>query len=70
MIVGPNKYDRGTEMDKRFGVLCNAVAAIYFRAHWSPDRPVDNEDELWENLRKAAGYAPGYSTQVLGPRRE
>lgn len=43
-----------------------AVDQVYFSAHWSPDRPVPNENELWETLRDAAEIEPGMSTRLVG----
>jgi len=41
-----------------------AVEALYYSAHWSPDRDCDAE-QLWTELRDAAGLTPGNSpTQV------
>lgn len=48
--------------------LRDAVEALYFAAHWSPDRPVD-EKSLWERVRDAAGIKPGQTAERLGPRR-
>lgn len=42
-----------------FARLRAAVSAIYYAAHWSPDRHVDNESALWAELRDAAGLEPG-----------
>lgn len=38
--------------------LRNAVSAVYYAAHWTPDRPVDAA-KLWTDLRDAAGFEPG-----------
>lgn len=39
--------------------LREAVRAIYYAAHWIPDRDVPNADELWTEVRDAAGFTPG-----------
>lgn len=42
--------------------LIEAVGNVYYAAHWSPDRKLDvDAEELWENLRDAAGLPPGFS---------
>ncbi len=41
--------------------LIKAVRAVYFAAHWRPDRTVENEVELWTELRDAAGIEPGHA---------
>jgi hypothetical protein len=38
--------------------LKRAAAALYYAAHWKPDRLVD-EAKLWSDLRDAAGFEPG-----------
>ena len=43
--------------------LKQAVADVYFSAHWTPDRDV-NED-LWSRLRDAAGIKPGQSPKPV-----
>lgn len=48
--------------------LRDAVEALYFAAHWSPDRPVDAAG-LWTRVRDAAGIAPGQTLARLGPPR-
>lgn len=40
--------------------LVNAVKAVYYAAHWTPDRPVD-AGALWTELRDAAELEPGKS---------
>jgi|LauGreDrversion2_5_1035112.scaffolds.fasta_scaffold18011_2 hypothetical protein len=42
-----------------------AARALYLAGYWKCDRPVD-EQSLWENLRDAAGIAPGTATAVFG----
>ena len=39
--------------------IIDAVRDLYYAAHWSPDRPLNNEVELWEELREAAGFTKG-----------
>lgn len=46
------------ELEIKYNKLVNAVKAIYYGAHWTPDRPVD-EAKLWTDLRDAAGFEPG-----------
>lgn len=38
--------------------LLNAVRAVYYSAHWTPDRDVD-AGALWTELRDAAGFEEG-----------
>lgn len=52
-----------------FERLKQAVEALYFSAHWSPDRECDAE-KLWVELRDAAGIAPGQTGEKLGPKRK
>lgn len=56
-------------MEQRYAQLHKAVTKLYFAAHWSPDRECDAE-KIWTELRDAAGFAPGYSTEVLGALRK
>jgi hypothetical protein len=35
-----------------------AIKAVYYAAHWTPDRPCD-ADKLWTDLRDAACLTPG-----------
>lgn len=44
--------------------LLNAVRAVYYSAHWTPDREVDAE-ALWTELRDAAGFEPGKAPEVV-----
>jgi len=44
--------------------LQEAVEAIYYAAHWTHDRPCDAE-QLWTNLRDAAGLKPGMAPKPL-----
>jgi hypothetical protein len=46
------------ELEREHARLIRAVASIYYGAHWTPDRPVD-EASLWTELRDAAGFEPG-----------
>lgn len=61
--------NREATMEQRYLQLHKAVTKLYFAAHWSPDRECDAE-KIWTDLRNAAGFAPGYSTEVLGPPRK
>lgn len=56
---------REQTMERRFGELVNAVAALYYAAHWRPDRECE-ADKLWTRVRDAAGFAPGHAAEVLG----
>jgi hypothetical protein len=38
--------------------LREAAKALYYAAHWTPDRDVDAV-KLWTDLRDAAGFEPG-----------
>ena len=40
--------------------LKDAVRRLYYAAHWTPDRDVD-ERQLWEDVRDAAGFEPGHA---------
>jgi hypothetical protein len=53
---------------RRLSKLTEAVRALYFAAHWHPDREVD-ERALWTAVRDAAGFTPGASSAHLGPDR-
>lgn len=44
--------------------LVEAVARIYFAAHWRPDRRVEGEKELWGELRDAAGFEAGQAPKT------
>ena len=44
--------------------LRNAVRALYYSAHWTPDRPVDVV-KLWTDVRDAAGFPKGNSPKEL-----
>lgn len=50
---------------RKLSALTEAVRALYFAAHWHPDRPVD-ERALWTAVRDAAGFTPGASSAHLG----
>jgi hypothetical protein len=43
----------------------DAITALYFAAHWMPDRECDAA-KLWEAVRDAAGIAPGQTAERLG----
>lgn len=43
--------------------LAEAVRDLYFAAHWTADRPV-NEEMLWTAIREAAGIEPGQSPEM------
>lgn len=45
--------------EKRYAKLQAAVVNIYIAAMWLPDRHVENEADLWEALRDAAGIKEG-----------
>lgn len=55
----------GREPDER---LRAAIEALYFAAHWSPDRECD-AGQMWADLRDAAGIAPGQTATRLGDPR-
>ena len=38
--------------------LLEAVKALYYAAHWTPDRDCDAR-KLWEDVANAAGFIPG-----------
>lgn len=40
--------------------LRDAVARLYYSAHWTPDRECDS-NTLWEDVRNAAEFEPGKS---------
>jgi len=44
--------------------LTEAVHRLYYAAHWTPDRPVD-EAKLWTDIRDAAGFKPGGSPKEI-----
>jgi hypothetical protein len=46
--------------------LRGAVSVVYYAARWHPDTAVINEDEMWENLRKAAGIPHHVRDRLLG----
>ena len=48
------------ELERKMKRIINAVSSIYYGAHWTPDRPVD-ETHLWTELRDACGFNPGNS---------
>lgn len=44
--------------------LRDAVRVLYYAAHWTPDRPVD-EAGIWTAVRDAAGFPHGNSPTPL-----
>lgn len=44
--------------EQEYNNLRAAVAAVYYSAHWSADRDID-ESALWERLRNIAGFEKG-----------
>ena len=48
--------------------LARSIRALYYAAHWYPDRVVDAE-ALWTELRDAAGIPPGKTIEILGKPR-
>ena len=44
--------------------LIEAIRRLYYAAHWTPDRPVD-EAKLWTDIRDAAGFKPGGSPKAI-----
>jgi hypothetical protein len=54
-----NRYKR------KFRRLQKAVVELYTVAMWTPDRYVENEGELWANLRDAAGLTEGTKLALL-----
>jgi len=44
--------------------LLAAVSAVYYAAHWTPDRPC-NAAQLWIELRDAAGFVSGKAPKPL-----
>lgn len=47
---------------KRLERVIEAVRAVYYAAHWTPDRDVDKA-ALWTELRDACGFEPGKSPE-------
>jgi hypothetical protein len=60
-----DRIKEALEMDAR---LMRAIQALYYSAHWYPDRVID-ADALWTELRDAAGLTPGRSIEILGTPR-
>ena len=59
------------ELDQKDAVIEKmklAISALYYGAHWYPDRNVDAV-KLWTDLRDAAGLEPGKTTEILGSPR-
>ena len=46
--------------------LRDAVAKVYYAAHWMPDKYVEGEGQMWEELRDAAGLVKGLSPKPEG----
>jgi hypothetical protein len=57
----PEEYH---ELSVERDVLVAAVKAVYYAAHWIPDRPVDS-GALWTNLRDAAGFEAGNAPEPI-----
>ncbi len=53
----------------RFDRLVAAVRGVYLAAYWVPDREVKNGQDLWSELRDAAGISPSTATKTLGERQ-
>lgn len=51
-----------------YETLRDAVRDLYYAAYWYPDRYCDAED-LWINVRNAAGFVPGRTASILGNPR-
>ena len=51
--------------EKRYAKLQAAVVNLYTAAMWLPDRYVENEADLWEKLRDAAGIREGTKTELF-----
>lgn len=47
-------------MARQYLDLLSAVQRVYYSAVWTADRDV-NEQEMWTELRDAAGFIPGNS---------
>jgi hypothetical protein len=62
-----NRAHRAT--GKMLADVGRAVEAVYYAAHWSPDRECDAA-KLWTGLRDAVGLTPGKSTELLGEPRD
>jgi hypothetical protein len=57
---------REQKLERDLARLIGAVHMIYYAAHWTPDREVEEADKLWSNLRDAAGFTPGLSLKQKG----
>jgi hypothetical protein len=65
----PDQFLTAGEVSRRDNKrLIEAIEAVYFAAHWSPDRECD-ATKLWTELRDAAGITPGQTANLLGPSR-
>lgn len=49
----------------KFKRLRKAVVDLYTAAMWMPDRYVENEADLWIELRDAAGIDEGTKTSIV-----
>ena len=63
------KIQENLDLKKKMKEIREAVKAVYYAAHWSPDREVKDEDTLWEKLRDACGFTPGESSKILGKKQ-
>ncbi len=52
---------------EKYEKLQEALKELYYSAHWIPDRNVDDY-KLWTAVRDAAGFEPGQTEKILGPR--
>lgn len=60
------KYRKLRNRDRRkYKRLQKAVVALYSAAFWRPDREVENEGDLWAELRNAAGIDEGTKTNIV-----
>lgn len=50
---------------RKYERLQSAVVALYAAAFWTPDVPVENEGQLWRDLRDAAGIDEGTKTNIV-----
>lgn len=53
------------DREKALKRLTTAVSAVYYAAHWTPDREVDAA-ALWTELRDAAGFTPSNAPCLNG----
>lgn len=52
------------ETERKLERVIAAARAVYYAAHWTPDRPVDKA-ALWTELRDACGFTPGKSPKPI-----